>query len=78
MIRAVLLACTLLAGPALGAGSTEPDEGKEEEEAETPAAGMPPAPYALLPPEQVNAFPPEILARMRAALVALETARDGN
>ncbi|GAD56957.1 hypothetical protein [Limimaricola cinnabarinus] len=76
MIRAVLLACTLLAGPALGAGSTEPDEGKEE--AETPAAGMPPAPYALLPPEQVNAFPPEILARMRAALVALETARDGN
>ncbi|MGR3465451.1 hypothetical protein [Limimaricola sp.] len=70
MIRAVLL-LTLMAGSA-AAGPAEP----VEEEA-APVTGGPPAPYALLPPEQANAFPPEILARMREALKALEQARDG-
>ncbi|EYD71969.1 hypothetical protein [Limimaricola hongkongensis] len=72
MIRAAFL-LTLLAGPAVAAGPAEP--AKEEEPA--PVPGAPPAPYALLPPEQANAFPPEILARMREALKALEQARDG-
>lgn len=72
MIRLALMAA-LLAGPALAAGSAEPEE-------ETPAdaaTGLVPTPYPLEPPEQVNAFPPEVLARMREALVALEAARGG-
>ncbi|WP_341212402.1 hypothetical protein [uncultured Limimaricola sp.] len=74
MIRATLLALCL-AGPAFAAGSAEPVE--KEAEAAAPPAGAAQQPYALLPPEHLNAFPPEILARMRAALVALEAARDG-
>ena len=72
MIRLALLALTL-ASSAHAAEKAAP--AKEEAPAEVP--GAVPAPYPLLPPEQVNAFPPEIMERMRAALVALEQARDG-
>lgn len=74
MIRAALLAL-FLTGPAFAAGSAEPLEDEEETQASPEGAAKPP--YALLPPEHLNAFPPEVLARMRAALVALEAARDG-
>lgn len=69
MIRSVLLAL-ILAGPVQAAGSAEPEKEAAPEIDRS-------APYRLLPPELVNAFPPEILARMREALVALEAARDG-
>ncbi|MGX9854994.1 hypothetical protein ACR03S_06075 [Limimaricola variabilis] len=71
MIRLVLLAFSM-AHPAIAVAAEEP---AKEEKAE-PAAEIV-GPYQLLPPEQINAFPPEILARMREALVALEGARDG-
>lgn len=73
MIRLALIVA-LLAGPAIAAGSAEP---AEEENLAEAATGLAPIPYSLEPPEQVNAFPPEILARMREALVALEAARGG-
>ena len=72
MIRAALLAL-VLASSAHAAEKTAP--AKEEPPLDAPGAA--PAPYPLLPPEQVNAFPPEIMERMRAALVALKQARDG-
>ncbi|WP_282025194.1 hypothetical protein [Limimaricola cinnabarinus] len=71
MIRLALLAL-MLASSAHAAPEPAP---AKKAPAETPGAA--PAPYPLLPPEQVNAFPPEIMERMRAALVALEQARDG-
>ncbi|WP_334062557.1 hypothetical protein [Limimaricola cinnabarinus] len=72
MIRLALLALTLASS---ADAAPEPAPAKKAMPAETPGAA--PAPYPLLPPEQVNAFPPEIMERMRAALVALEQARDG-
>ncbi|SDF33934.1 hypothetical protein [Limimaricola pyoseonensis] len=79
MRRALIVLLALWPGLTLAAGEApEKDKGKADkgDKAEAEAEIDPLAPYPVLPPPAMHGFPPEILERVRAALVAIE-GKDG-